>query len=253
MSAINHFSLRDAWDITVIAMLLGVLVYFSYYVRDDHIPTSAWPQIKEVKIDGNLNAEDRQELKNIVRARITRGFFHVPMNELEQRLAGLPWVYRAKVRRVWPDTLTIKIYAEVPMARWGNSGLMNTDGELFFPSSIESYNSLPMLFGEQIRAKNLARVFEDSMQQLEPLGLQLQGLFEDQRQSKHLILSNGLILTVGDGGVEKKIARFITAYEQYLSSHLLAVKKVDLRYTNGLAVEWKNPQLENSLESGLSL
>ena len=56
------------------------------------------------------------------------------------------------------------------------------------------------------------------------------------------------MLALGDGEVAEKISRFITAYEQYLSPYLSEVEKLDLRYTNGLAVEWNNPHLANNIE-----
>ncbi len=243
---IRYHSLRDAWDILVAAILLGIAVYCIQYVRSNPV-ISTWPQIEYVKVNGKLHATDREEFKNIVRARVAKGFFHVPMHELEQRLTELPWVRHATVRRMWPHTLKVKIDEESPVARWGYTGLMDAYGELFFPQSVEPYAFLPILFGEQTRIKELARIFKNSLKQLRPLGLKPQGLFEDRRQSKHLVLSNGLVLVIGDDNVNKKISRFIVAYEQYLSPRLAEVKKVDLRYTNGLAIEWKNPQLVNNL------
>ena len=68
-------------------------------------------------------------------------------------------------------------------------------------------------------------------------------MFEDERQSKHLVLSDGLVISIGDGDVSEKINRFITAYEQYLATKITEIKKVDLRYTNGLAIEWKSPHV----------
>jgi len=242
----RYFSLRDVWDILVAVILLGIAVYCVQYVRSNPV-ISTWPQIEYVKVNGKLHATNHEEFENIVRTRVARGFFHIPMHELEQRLAELPWVRHAMVRRVWPHTLKITVYEGTPVARWGNTGLMDAYGELFFPQSVEPYAFLPILFGEQTRIKELARIFKNSMKQLRPLGLKPHGLFEDRRQSKHLVLSNGLILAIGDGDVNKKIARFIIAYEQYLSSRLAEVKKIDLRYTNGLAIEWKNPQLVNNL------
>ncbi len=243
-----RFAFRDVWDIIVIILLLSVVVYSFYYLRNNHIVLSPWPQIKTISVSGNLNATNRDAFKKIIREHTLRGFFYVQMNRLEQELANLPWLYRANVQRVWPDTLKIKVMEQHPIARWGDKGLMNAYGELFFPESTEAFATLPMLYGEQSRAKALARVFETSLNQLNPLGLKLRGLFEDQRHSKHLILSDGLILAIGDGDVSQKITRFITAYEQYLSSYLPEVEKIDLRYTNGLAVEWKNPQLAHNIE-----
>ncbi len=244
----EYFSVRGAWDVLVIILLLGIVVYFSYYVRNNHVWISVWPQIRQVKIDGNVRPADHEAFKEIVVANVAKGFFHIPMDQLEQELTELPWVHHAKVRRIWPNTLAIRVHEQNPIARWGKAGLMNAYGEPFFPESIEPYTALPMLYGEETRAKELAGIFENSLRRLEPLGLQLQGLFENERQSKHLVLSNGMILVIGNGNVGRKIKWFITAYEQYLSSHIRQVKKIDLRYTNGLAVEWKDPQLAGNFE-----
>lgn len=242
-----QFAWRDVCDVMAIVILLSVIVYFSHYVRNNHLNVSIWPQIKTVKVSGILDATSRDKFESIIQKHTAGGFFNVQIVQLEKELASLPWLYRATVQRLWPDTLKVEVIEQTPIARWGDSGLMNAYGEVFFPEMKESYMSFPMLYGEEVRAKKLAGVFEDSLKLLKPLGLQLRGLFEDERQSKHLVLSNGLVLAIGDGEVSEKIARFITAYEQYLSPHLSEVEKIDLRYTNGLAVEWKNSQLANNL------
>ena len=247
-TAVQSFSKRDAWDVIVVIMLLTIIVYFSAFVRNNHFAIAAWPVIENVKVTGVLDAVDHEALKDIIRTHSTGGFLRVQMDQLEKELEKLTWVHQVSVQRYWPDTLSVNVLQHSPIARWGDTGLMNTYGDLFFPNDIKPYQALPMLYGEELRAKDLARTFEISMQQLKPLGLQLRGLFEDERQSKHLVLADGLVISIGDGDVTEKIARFITAYEQYLAENLNEVKKVDLRYTNGLAVEWKSPQFAQNLE-----
>ncbi len=255
LSMAKQLSMRDMWDLFVIVMLLTLVVCVAHFARSTNIVLGVWPQIKYVEVDGGLHASNMEGFKSIVKKRISGGLFNVPIDQLEQELSALPWVYQATVQRTWPDTLHVKIHQQNPIARWGKTGLMNAYGKVFFPNSVVSYSDLPMLFGEEVRATDLARVFEDSMQQLKPLDLKLQALFEDERQSKNLVFSNGLILEVGDGDVSNKIKRFITAYEQYLAAHMSAVKKIDLRYTNGLAVEWKDhsfadeASIENKVET----
>lgn len=240
----GYFSLRGAWDVLVIAVLLGVVAYGAYRVRTHTPDLLAWPQVQQVTVEGEVHPDNREAFKKIVTARVAKGFFRIPVARLEQELAGLPWIYQAKVRRAWPATLAVTVYGQDPIARWGKTGLMNVYGGLFFPESVGApYAALPMLYGEEARAAVLAGIFERNVRRLGPLGLQLQGLFEDDRLSKHLVLSNGVILVLGHGELGKKITRFMTAYEEYLSPHMEQVKKIDLRYTNGLAVEWKDPQL----------
>ncbi len=247
-NTLQSFSKRDAWDVIVVVMLLTIIVYFSTYARNNHFAFTAWPVIEFVNINGAIDAVDHEALKEIIRTHIVDGFLHVKMDQLEKELEKLAWVYYASVQRHWPNTLRIKVMQHNPIARWGDTGLTNMYGDLFFPNDIEAYQALPMLYGEEVRAKELARTFEKCIQQLKPLGLKLSGLFEDERQSKHLVLSDGLIVSIGDGDVSVKIQRFITAYDQYLAENFNKVKKVDLRYTNGLAVEWKSPKYAQNLE-----
>lgn len=244
-----YFSLRGAWDVLVIAVLLGVVAFGAYWIRVHHPELLAWPQIQQVTVEGEVHPDDREVFRKIVSSRVAKGFFRIPMGRLEQELTGLPWIHQVKVRRVWPATLVVTVHGQDPIARWGKTGLMNVYGDLFFPESVEaSHAALPMLYGEETRAAVLAGIFEREVRRLEPLGLQLQALFEDDRLSKHLVLSNGVILVLGHGQLGKKITRFMTAYEEYLSAHMEQVRKIDLRYTNGLAVEWKDPQLAGNFK-----
>ncbi len=241
--ALSYFSLRDMLDVLVIVVLLSAVVYFSHQFKNYHNRFSSWPTIEYVEVEGKLHPSNQELFKEIVSAHVQGGFFRVPIEDLEQNLSKLPWVYQATVQRSWPDQLMIHVQAQQPIARWGERSLMNAYGEVFNPDSIQEYAYLPMLYGEQGRSEELAHVFEASMQKLQPLGLKLRALYEDERQSKYLVMSNGLILALGSGGAVEKISRFITAHEKYLSSQLSEVQKIDLRYSNGLAVEWKNPQL----------
>ncbi len=251
--SVQSFTKRDAWDVIVVIMLLTIVVYFSAYVRNNQFAVSVWPVIENVNITGRTDAVDHDALKDIIHAHTASGFLHVKMEHLEKELENLTWVRQATVQRFWPDTLSVNILQHSPIARWGDAGLMNTYGDLFFPNNVEPFRSLPMLYGEEPRAKELARTFENSMQQLKPLGLQLRGMFEDERQSIVLVLKDGLVISVGDGDVSEKIKRFITAHDQYLAKNLNEVKKVDLRYTNGLAVEWKSPQFAQNLAQHLGM
>ncbi|MEM7401532.1 MAG: cell division protein FtsQ/DivIB [Pseudomonadota bacterium] len=246
-SALQSFSLRDAWDVVVVIVLLIIIVYFSTIVRNNHHFVAAWPVIKNVNILGNVDAVDRDALKAIIRNYSVGGFFRLKMDQLEIALENLTWVHQASVQRYWPSTVSVKISQHVPIARWGDTGLMNIYGDLYFPDDLAPFQALPMLFGEEERAKELARTFENSVQKLKLVNLQLRALFEDERQSKHFVLSEGLVISIGDGDVSQKINRFITAYDQYLASNIAEVKKIDLRYPNGLAIEWKSPHIAQNL------
>ena len=150
-NAVQTFSIRDLWDVIVVIMLLIIIVYFSSYVRNNHHFVAAWPAIEHVNINGKVNAVDREALKAIIRNHCVGGFLRVQMEQLETELEELTWVHQASVQRYWPDTLSVKILQHSPIARWGDAGLMNMYGDLFFPYDVETFSNLPMLYGEEDR------------------------------------------------------------------------------------------------------
>ena len=247
-TSVGYFSLRGAWDALVVLFLLAVVGCLSYYMQKHSSDLLTWPPIKQVKVEGNLRPADYEIFKGIVITHVSKGLLRISTSQLAAELEELPWIHRVQSGRSWPNTLEVTVQGQDPIARWGKSGLINVQGEIFFPESMDAYTTSPMLYGDEARAPELVREFENSVKSLEPLGLKLQGLFEDKRHSKQMVLSNGIILVAGDGSVSKKITRFIAAYEQYLSPNINQVKKIDLRYTNGLAVEWKDPQLAGDIE-----
>ena len=121
-AAPSLLTLRSTWDVLVIAGLLGVAVYFSYYVRNYHPELLVWPQIREVTVTGEVHAQDREVFKQIVSARVAKGFFRIPMGKLERELAGLPWVYRVQAQRSWPATLAIRVPDRTPLPAGAKQG-----------------------------------------------------------------------------------------------------------------------------------
>ncbi len=55
----------------------------------------------------------------------------VDLEAVRERVEAMPWVDQARVQRRWPHGLRIEVTEQVAAARWGESGLLNTRGELF--------------------------------------------------------------------------------------------------------------------------
>ena len=75
------------------------------------------------------------------------------------------------------------------------------------------------------------------------LGLQIANIDVNDRRAMRVTLSNGVQLFLGrvrdtsDSGTE--MMRFVRAYKATLAPQIDRVQFVDLRYTNGVAVRWK--------------
>jgi len=75
---------------------------------------------------------------------------------------------------------------------------------------------------------------------LAPVQLQVAGLTLTDRHAWSMLLDNGLVLTLGREEPEAKVARFAHAWSRTLAAEAGRIRRVDLRYTNGFAVEWSS-------------
>ncbi|HXK57283.1 MAG TPA: FtsQ-type POTRA domain-containing protein, partial [Gammaproteobacteria bacterium] len=80
---------------------------------------------KVVRIDGQLRYLNRVQIEKSVGGEIRGNFFTVDVERVHRAAKALPWVDRVSVRRVWPQTLVVRITEQVPMARWGKHQLVN--------------------------------------------------------------------------------------------------------------------------------
>jgi cell division protein FtsQ len=64
----------------------------------------------------------------------------------------------------------------------------------------------------------------------------------DQRRAWTVLFTNEMTLLLGSAESKKRLQRFIDVYQTELADYQDRIEKVDMRYTNGLAVVWKQGQ-----------
>jgi cell division protein FtsQ len=102
------------------------------------------------------------------------------------------------------------------------------------------------LFGPDSLAAEVVARYAELRELLATQQLTLANLGTDERGSWSAELQNGLMLHMGTGDVLKKIRRFSRVYRDDLNGQVDKIAYIDLRYSNGVAVSWKqaaqNPQ-----------
>ena len=66
----------------------------------------------------------------------------------------------------------------------------------------------------------------------------------DSRGALDVELINGLQIKLGRGDTERKIERLIAIYRQQIMPRREQIQRLDLRYSNGFAVAWKEEVLQ---------
>lgn len=124
--------------------LVGVGVYFSY----QHISTSTYFDIKQIEIHGISHAP-KSEILNLLKDIKGKMILRVDNNELEKMLITHPWIRKAKVNRILPDTLIVDIDEQQAEAliQLGHIYLVNEAGEVFKRALSYEMADLPLITG----------------------------------------------------------------------------------------------------------
>jgi cell division protein FtsQ len=195
--------------------------------------------IRIVSIEGRFQRVSPVQVEQAVTGRLDEGFMSVDLETVRHRVEQLPWVDRARVQRRWPHGLRIEVTEQVAAARWGESGLLNTRGELFMREARHVPPELPRLTGPEGSEWQVAQRYLSVQGQLIEAGMRLAALDLDARGAWQLELQNGISVRLGRRQVDERLDRFIQTALPVMSGHTAEVSYVDMRYSNGFAIGWK--------------
>ena len=227
-------NLNRYFSVLMFAIFLMAFIFAWLYLRD-----SKHFLIQTVRIEAPFVHTGPEKLKQRLMPYTKTSFFSVNVNRLQKVLMSDPWVAKVSVRRVFPNSLLIKITEQKAVARWGNNSVLNADGKIFTPALNSIPNNLPMLYGPIREINQVWAVFQKINPELAAANLQLSELVLNARHAWRLKLNNGTQVILGRFDIEQRIARFIRVYPKVFANRP-APKSVDLRYNNGLAVNWGN-------------
>ncbi|WP_162845956.1 cell division protein FtsQ/DivIB [Seongchinamella sediminis] len=217
-----------------ILILLGVGVV-SIAALQAYITLQSIP-VERITVTGELEHTRTAAVQDMVYPALAGGFLGADLGRVQQQLEGLPWIRQASVRRVWPNALEIHVVEQLPIARWGEQGFLNHEGEVFRPSQRKAWQTLPVLSGPEGQAPALMRNYQRLVDLLKPMGLSLSALAVDDRAQMTATLSGGQLLKIGGVDFLERMNRFKTVYRAELAAQMENIESIDLRYERGLAV-----------------
>jgi len=233
------------WDdprrIDVLASAVAVLAFailawggVSWLVRQ---PAFAF---REVVIRGPVERANPAYLEAVVRDELAGTFFTMNLDRARTALARVPWVRRVALRRQWPHRLEIDVEEHAPLARWNESAMVNTEGEVF----VADYDDeLPQFVGPGGRAAEVAARYREWGAVLATLGLAIHELDLSARGGWRLTADGDagpLQVEIGRDEPAARLARFVGAYARtigVLEKGGTRIERVDLRYRNGFAAQ----------------
>lgn len=224
--------------VITVNVVIAVLICVGYWLYLQVTNPRAMP-FRQVTVIGDAQHIPPALLETTVLSHLQGGFFSLNVAQLKQGLLTLPWVFSVSIRRVWPSRLVINVAEQKPLAQWGAYAVMNQQGVIFYPEISSIPSNLPLLFGPEDSESRVVAEYQAFNQQISGLGLTVCRLIETPRLAWRLQLSNGIEVLLGRQNIDARFAQFVQLYAEIIGSHAKQVRRVDLRYPNGLAIQWR--------------
>ena len=217
----------------------GTMIYSASQLTDWAENAERVP-ITTALISGNEQFVDADDVKRAIFATSPGSFFTVDVDNIQQRVKTLPWVYEVSVRKQWPDILKIHIQEQQPIAFWNDEQLLNVHGDVFTAPLAKVKQPLPELHGPEGSEADALKGFNDLNDLLMFSDMKITQLALSERFAWQLKLENGIRLDIGREDKVKRVQQFIYMYSTISSYKQEQIDYVDLRYDTGLAVAWKS-------------
>jgi cell division protein FtsQ len=190
--------------------------------------------VREVEVMGQLEHVTAEQVEVVAKHAVRGTFFTLDLEQTRRQFEKLPWVRRVEVRRQWPARVELEVEEHVALARWGDTALVNSFGEVFEAATDDE--TLPTFVGPPGQADEMAQQYQRFTAQLAPIERRISRLTLSARAAWQLRLDDGLTLELGRSDMEARLARFVTVYDRTIGRLPPSVVHVDLRYANGFAI-----------------
>ncbi len=204
-------------------------------------------QFRDVKLEGDLQRNSVTTVRANAMPHLRGTFFTMDLGLARAAFEQVPWVRRAVVRRVWPNTLVVSLEEHQPVALWegdeNSDKMVNSHGEVFEANvgDVED-DSLPQFAGPEGTSAQVLDMYHRLQPQFTAMDTEITALRLSGRGSWKVDLDDGASVELGRGTqdeVVERTQRFIRTLPQVLHKFNAPLESADLRHAEGYAVKLK--------------
>jgi cell division protein FtsQ len=236
---------RNQKGFVVIVLLLLLALGVTAWVSVGITTRDRWP-IRWLEVQGSFDRVSAERLRASLLPLTRSSFFTLKIGELSQAAEKLPWVSRVTVQKRWPDTVIVTVEEHQPVAHWNHDSLVSAKGEIFRVPEAAELQGLPWLTGQDQRFEEVIARWNEYNGALAVHGLEIARLEQDKRGSWEMTLDNSTHIRIGRDSTQVRLARLLESWPVLLREHETPPQSVDLRYTNGIAVNWTEPDRDSN-------
>ena len=197
--------------------------------------------VRNVEVIGALLPAEAADVERRLTERKPRRLLSTNLRALRDHLLELPWPRSVRIRRLWPDTIEVRITRSFLVAKWGSLGHLTATGELV--SGLEREPDVPVLDCALASPHEALETYRHLQDIATEAGLEIKSLAQNAFGEWQIELSNGVRAQLGADLLRSRAHRLLRLHRHLADVSPKAVRYLDLRYANGAAVRFDEPQM----------
>ena len=235
--------------------ILGVIILSTFLIEILTLHSSKTLLFRQIKMDATSVHLKILELKYknaVIYYSINERFFFLNARELRLALMALPLMSKVVIRRMWSNESAITILEQHLLSQWDGTQLILKPGGslLFTPLVVTVLKDLPQLRELNYSEKVVLARFKRFNQLLKPLRIKIAAMMVSDRKAWFLVLSNYIQVYLGCENIDQRFKKLVHVYQKIIGNCGDQVHYIDLRYSNGLALQWRAICLHHSYAEG---
>jgi len=228
-------------------------IVYGLFMGQSYVSTIVERPVAQINVNGDFTYVSKQQVIEVITPTIDEHFLQLDLAQIKQNLERQAWIDVASVGRRWPNQLDVTIIEQKPIARWSDQGFLNQRGELIKSVVGKELMTLPLLEAKAHTQAEVMAQYQNLAALLRSRNLWVAGLVSDEKRAWTVTLNNGLAVNIGRDQVMDKMKRFLRVYDSQLQQRLAEIESVDVRYNNGVAVQWQNPTAESLITQNVGI
>jgi cell division protein FtsQ len=196
--------------------------------------------VAQVIVTGEIDLVEQRLLQQKIQPLMHQNYFTADLVSIRDATLSLSWIESVTVSRHWPNGLIVRVIPRQPVARWGSGRMLSGQGVIFTEATRNPRLNLPLLHGPTTQSMAMMQQYQKINQWFAPLGLMLKELYLTDRMTWFMSFDSGMRVIVDQEQTNLKLQRLsdLGQGNDRLNGLWPRIAAVDLRYRNGMAIQW---------------
>lgn len=192
--------------------------------------------IAQIRIEGALSTAERTLIRDALAHYADAHILTASLDGVVADITALGWPQKVSARRVWPDTLVLRINKQDVVAVWNRDSYLTNNARVIDDADVLA--RLPTIDAEGLDPEIALAALQQLDERARLHGVRVVALRHSFAQGWWLKQSDGVAVSLGrgDAALDRRYRRFMQVRSGLPVEQLAQLRSADVRYANGVAL-----------------